>query len=106
VGTASAWYDRRYRDGTYGMVHWIAMRPSSQGKGLGKALLAFTMRTLAQWHDKCILGTQSKRIGAINLYLKFGFVPDVSDSDSAKAWRELSKSIKHPLLEKALAGAE
>ena len=35
VGTASAWWD----DATTGRVHWVAIHPDHQGKGLAKPLL-------------------------------------------------------------------
>ena len=78
------------------------MKPACQGLGLGKAALSYSLKQLAQWHDRCYLATSTARISAINLYLNFGFVPDLSLPDAPTAWRELSTRLKHPKLEEAL----
>lgn len=76
VGTISAWYDRDFQGDEWGRIHWLAVRPSEQGKGLGQAALAYALRVAAQWHDKCYLVTATERTGAVALYKKFGFVPE------------------------------
>jgi GNAT superfamily N-acetyltransferase len=99
VGTISAWYNRRFRGQDYGQVHWVAVRQAYQGLGLGKAGLSFVLRQLAQWHDRCYLGTQSKRLPAISLYLNFGLLPDLEDPGEIEGWREVKRGLKHPVLE-------
>jgi GNAT superfamily N-acetyltransferase len=99
VGTISAWYDRRYRGEDHGVIHWVAIRPAYQGKGLGKAALSYTLTQMAQWHDRCMLGTQSKRLPAINLYLDFGLLPDLEARGAIEGWREVKARLKHPALE-------
>jgi hypothetical protein len=54
---------------------------------------------MAQWHDRCFLGTQSKRLPAINLYLDFGFLPDMDEPGAIEGWREVRAQLKHPALE-------
>ncbi len=86
VGTISAWYDRDFRGHDYGRIHWVATRPAWQGKGLAKAALAYALNVLASWHDKAYLATSVGRPGAIGLYLKFGFEPDLDAPRGPAAW--------------------
>lgn len=79
VGTISAWYDRDFKGAEWGRIHWVAVRPSAQRKGLGQAALAYAMRVAAQWHDKCYLVTATERRAAVALYDKFGFVVDTGE---------------------------
>jgi ribosomal protein S18 acetylase RimI-like enzyme len=74
VGTISSWYNRNYKGHDYGRIHWVAIRPVWQGKGLAKAALSFALKIMAQWHDRAYLITSSGRTAAIKLYEKFGFV--------------------------------
>ena len=98
VGTISAWYST-YRNEEYGLIHWVAICRAYQGKGLGKAALAFALAKLAQWHDKALLGTQSKRLPAIKLYLDFGFVPDLEEPGAVERWRKVKAKLAHPALD-------
>jgi len=75
IGTASAWHDKNYKDGSYGRVHWVAIRPSQQGRGLSKPLLSEVLQALARLgHKKAYLSTSRLRPVAIKLYKSFGFV--------------------------------
>jgi predicted GNAT family acetyltransferase len=75
IGTASAWFNKKYKDGTFGQVHWVAIDPEHQGKGLAKPLLATVLRRLQELgYQKAMLFTDSRRPVAIMLYEKFGFV--------------------------------
>ena len=102
IGTISAWYNADFRGARYGRIHWVAVRPSCQGLGLGKAALSYSMKQLAQWHDRCYLATSTERVPAIRLYLNFRFAPDFSLPNALAAWRELSVGLKHPKLDEAL----
>jgi len=98
VGTVSAWYDRNYRGMDYGRIHWLAVRRAYRGLGLGKALMTFAMNRLAQWHERAMLSTQSKRINAVKLYLDFDFVPNLDLPGAPDAWREVAVKLRHPAL--------
>jgi GNAT superfamily N-acetyltransferase len=99
VGTVSAWYNRTLKGQDYGQIHWVAVRPAYQGKGLGKAALSYALNQMAQWHERCFLDTQSKRLPAISLYLDFGFLPDMDEPGATEGWREVKEQLTHPALE-------
>ena len=88
VGTASAWYGDARRGADWGRVHWVAIVPQMQGKGLSKPLLAIACRRLRELgHTRTYLDTETPRIPAICLYLKFGFAPEIACDADAEAWR-------------------
>lgn len=80
IGTATAWQDADTRTGR---VHWVALRPTVQGKGLAKPMLAQVLRTLHELHPPTSQGavapirlvTHSQAARAIGMYLEVGFVP-------------------------------
>jgi GNAT superfamily N-acetyltransferase len=98
VATITAWYNRDYHGEVVGQIHWVATRQSHWGRGIGKAMLSHALRQMARWHDKAFLGTQTKRIPAIKLYLDFGFVPDLDHPGAREAWREVRDKLDHPVL--------
>ena len=75
IGTASAWHGTDYKDGSYGRVHWVAIMPSYQGRGLSKPLLSEVLQALKRLgHKRAYLTTSRLRHVAIDLYKSFGFV--------------------------------
>jgi beta-glucuronidase len=98
VATISSWYNRTYEGEDYGQIHWVAVRRRYWGRGLGKAMLAHALKQMAQWHDRAFLGTQTKRLAAIKIYLDFGFVPDMRYPGAERAWREVRANLDHPAL--------
>jgi GNAT superfamily N-acetyltransferase len=102
VGTISAWYSRDFKGEDYGRIHWLAVRPAYQRRGIGKAALSYVLNKLAQWHSRCFLDTSIERLPAIKLYLDFGFMPDLYDQYEIEKWREVKDKLKHPSLEKVL----
>ena len=76
VGTVAAWRNR-LRGKRWGMVHWYAVVPKHQGRGLGKALLTACLKTMKSLgHRRASVGTQLVRLPAIKTYLDFGFIPE------------------------------
>ena len=76
VGTVAAWQGRK-RGVRYGMIHWYAVTPKHQGRGLGKALLTRCLQTMKSLgHRRAFVGTQLIRLPAIKTYLDFGFLPE------------------------------
>jgi GNAT superfamily N-acetyltransferase len=98
VGTITAWYNRAFKGEDYGQIHWVAVRRSAWGQGIGKAMLSYALDQMAQWHDRAFLGTQTKRLAAIKVYLDFGFVPDLDREGAVEAWREVKENLDHPAL--------
>ncbi len=101
VGTTTAWYAPDYKgDGVcYGRVHWVAIRPAYQGRGLCKPMLSVIMKRLAQSHDRGVLGTSSGRIPALKCYLDFGFVPALDEDRAVEGWSQVRSVLRHPTLE-------
>lgn len=93
IGTATAWFDT-YRGQLYGLVHWVAIIPQQQGRGLAKPLLTAVCNRLRDLHHQgAYLITGTVRIPAIKLYLKFGFVPDIKSEQDAEAWRSIQAKL-------------
>lgn len=90
IGTATAWHGEGGRWQGWGRVHWLAVVPAWQGKGLGKALLGATLRRLRELgYTRAYLITETVRLAAIRLYLQFGFAPDLTQAADRAAWRDL-----------------
>jgi GNAT superfamily N-acetyltransferase len=85
VGTATAWVETR---GAHtGRVHWVAILPEHQGKGLAKPLLTTVcQKLLSLGHRKGCLSTSTARIPAISLYLRFGFRPLIQSDEDELSW--------------------
>lgn len=94
IGTASAWMEE-WRGQSWGLVHWVAILPAYQGQGLAKPLLsAVCQRLIDLGHERCFLCSESTRIPAINLYLKFGFKPWVETEADKAVWDGIEEVIK------------
>lgn len=98
VGTISAWY-YTFQVREYGLIHWVAVRPAHQGRGVGRAEVSFALRRLARWHDQALLNTQSRRLRAVQLYLDFGFVPFLDLPGAVETWRSVRDELQHPVLQ-------
>ncbi len=71
IGTATAWFD----DAETGRVHWVAIVPEYQGRGLARPLLSVIGATLRDCgHSRATLTTSLQRPIAMALYRKFGFI--------------------------------
>ena len=87
IGTAVAWYDDKQHTTEWGRLHWVAIHPDFQGKGLSKPLVATTLQRLVKLgHSKAYLITSTGRVAAIKLYLQFGFVPEPRNEMEQDAW--------------------
>ncbi len=94
IGTASAWYGRG-DDPSPGRVHWVAILPEFQGRGLAKPLLSSVCTRLRELgYADAYLTTSTVRVPAINLYLHFGFAPEPTSASEADAWRRLAPYLK------------
>src|SRR5262245_43658372 len=96
IGTATGWSYDGYRDPSYGRIHWVAILPEYQGQGLAKPLMTLVCNRLkALGHRRAYLDTSTVRVPAINLYLSFGFVPEISTPEDLQVWRELVPHLKY-----------
>ncbi|MCX7718111.1 MAG: GNAT family N-acetyltransferase [Candidatus Sumerlaeaceae bacterium] len=74
VGTIAAWYGEEDQWKSWGRIHWVAVIPEYQGRGLSKPLLAAALRRLrALGHSRAYLTTSAQRPAALHLYKCFGF---------------------------------
>jgi GNAT superfamily N-acetyltransferase len=97
VATVGAWYGTDDFD-RWGRIHWLYVLPDWQGQGLGRALLTFALHRLAELgHDRAYLTTSTGRPAAIRLYLRYGFVPDLTFEDTEETWKGFLPSIDRPL---------
>jgi GNAT superfamily N-acetyltransferase len=95
IGTATAWFDDVTHDPQLGRVHWVAIDPAYQGRGLAKPLLSVICRRLADLgHQQAYLTTSTARVPAINLYRQFGFVPRVRDEQERAVWQALAPYLR------------
>ncbi len=95
IGSASAWFGN-HGGQSLGRIHWVAIAPEHQGKGLAEPLLAAVCNKLKSLgHNKTYLTTQTCRIPAINLYAKFGFAPVIDSDRSRKIWDELAGHVNY-----------
>ena len=81
VGTATAWWKETEAGVRYPLVHWVAIKPEYQGKGLSKPLTTKVLQVLQnlETHDSIALHTQTWSHVAIRMYEKFGF--EISDKN-------------------------
>lgn len=94
AGTAAAWFDDNHLGRPFGRVHWVAIRPEYQGRGLSKPLLSDVCSALRELgHEEAYLTTSTARIPAISLYLNFGFVPEINSAEDARIWREMEEHL-------------
>ena len=94
IGTATAWYDDNVEGQQYGRIHWVAIVPERQGKGLAKPLMTAALRRLRELgHDRVILTTHPPRLPAIHLYLTFGFVPVMETDRERGIWEEIQRRL-------------
>ena len=105
AGTATAWFGDDYRGRSWGRVHWVAVAPAMQGRGLSKPLLAAVCERLRELgHARAYLTTAPERLPAINLYLKFGFVPELRDDGDPPVWGEIQEKLGRRILGPAPGG--
>jgi len=81
IGTCTAWEDKKGMYAGYGLVHWMAVIPEYQRKGIGKMLLSIIcQRMISLGYQKAYLKTSTLRKPAIELYKRFGFqIRDITE---------------------------
>jgi len=95
IGTAAAWWSEEGVEGRRGRIHWVAILPAFQGRGLAKPLLtAVCLRLRELGHTSAYLTTSAARIPALNLYGKFGFTPVIRDEMDRAVWQEIELYLR------------
>jgi GNAT superfamily N-acetyltransferase len=95
IGTIAAWADAEYNNAEYGRIHWVAIVPEEQGKGLSKPMLSAACQRLLQLgHGRAYLVTSTARVPAINLYRQFGFEPVIRNDNEREVWQEMQAHLK------------
>lgn len=90
VGTATAWFDDAFEGARWGRVHWVAIGPEHQGRGLGGALMTAVCQRLHELgHERAFLRTAANRVPAVRLYLRFGFEPHPRTAEEERLWPEI-----------------
>ncbi|MFO7636496.1 MAG: GNAT family N-acetyltransferase [Clostridia bacterium] len=102
AGTLSIWHPEHFPGETDLRLHWLAVHPRYQGKGIAKALMTRGME-LAKGlglGERIYLSTQTWSFKAISIYLSFGFKPH--PADMPEAWemihREIGKSGRRSII--------
>lgn len=97
IGTIAAWNNAELTGSDIGQIHWVAIMPDYQGRGLAKPMLsAANDRLLALGYTQAWLETASARIPALNLYLWNGFMPFSRNDNERAVWQAVAPLLKYP----------
>lgn len=100
VGTASAW-DKHIDGKLVGSLHWVAIHPDYQGRGLAKVVVGAALNRLREvGHTWAWLTTQTTSARAVKLYLRLGFVPFLRAerlSSDTEGWQFLEHLFGHAI---------
>jgi len=100
VGTSTAWLADEDHGPHCGRIHWVAIVPEMQGRGLAKPLLSTSLKRMRELgYRSAVLGTHAVRIPAIKLYLQYGFVPEVRNEKERQGWRDVRAKIAPSVLD-------
>jgi GNAT superfamily N-acetyltransferase len=99
VGTATAWFDPEAgQRPSPGRLHWVAVVPGVQRRGLGSALVYLACRRLQQLgHVGAYLTTGEDNLPAVNLYLRMGFVPQPRSAGERALWQDIRGRVSQKL---------
>jgi GNAT superfamily N-acetyltransferase len=97
IGTTTAWYGE-HGGRTIGRLHWVAIVPAFQGRGLAKPLVSAALALMRRWHASAYLTTQTPSWIAVKVYLDLGFVPVRERSDADEAWALVARLLDRPAL--------
>jgi len=98
VGTAAAWCGASSKD-NWGRVHWVAVLPAWQRRGIGRKLLVAVCHRLRHLgHESAYLTTSPVRLEALRLYLSLGFLPRIAVPLDLEVWREVASQLGNTAL--------
>jgi ribosomal protein S18 acetylase RimI-like enzyme len=87
VATGTAWHGEPLRTPDWGRLHWVAVHPQHQRRGLGFMLCRHLLAVIREFG--CVgayLTTGSENPAAIALYAKLGFMPRIRTPEEATFW--------------------
>lgn len=98
IGTVTAWSNDRLTGREIGQIHWVALVPGARGRGLARPMVTAACALLQQrgYREAC-LETNTRRIPALNLYLRLGFTPFVRNEAERRAWRATAPRLRSHL---------
>lgn len=77
IGTCSAWWKETATGERFPLIHWVAVKPKYQGKGIAKAMVSHALALLEKLEHASpmpiYLHTQTWSHPAVRLYQKLGF---------------------------------
>lgn len=95
IATVTAWH--RELDGKpMGYIHWLCVLPQFQKNGYATLLLSKALVMLSGEFDSVFLKTASTNFVAINLYIKFGFLPHINNAEDDILWANILENINSP----------
>ena len=101
VATATAWYPEADRSADMGRIHWVAVCPEVQRRGIGRALTGIALERLrALGYRRAYLTTGAGNAAAVALYLDVGFRPEPRRDAERPAWQALAKRLGLPRAER------
>jgi ribosomal protein S18 acetylase RimI-like enzyme len=87
VGTGTAWIGEPVRTNAWGRVHWVAIVPEHQRRGLGRELMHSLFGTFRALRcSRAFLTTGSENDPAIRLYDSLGFRPWIRSEEERAYW--------------------
>lgn len=95
VGTATGWIPAAGRDSREGRLHWVAVSPGHQRRGLGRYLTETACARLRELGTaSAYLTTGSQNVAAVQLYLGLGFRPQPRSAEELSAWQSVADSLE------------
>lgn len=87
VATGTAWHGEPLRTPDWGRLHWIAVHPRHQRRGLGLMLCQHLLVALRDLGCvRAYVTTGSENLAAIALYERLGFVPWIRTLEEEVFW--------------------
>jgi len=95
VAVAAAWQRDKWPPGT-GYLHYVAVLPEAQGRGLGYWVCLAALHQMRREGNACaLLETQDERLPAIKTYFRLGFSPDLTSHKSYPArWEKILAQLR------------
>ena len=97
IGTTTAW-DGEFGGEMRGRIHWVGIVPAFQGQGLSKPLLSAALTRLTLKYRRAYLTTETTSYRGINLYLSFGFMPNVANDRDREGWAIVEEILGRTIL--------